>query len=97
MSVRQSVSLVELFRAAPAKSALLAIGPIGLALGQLLNSYVNDFSPLVAVGFAAVMVAFATVATSHHATEVRLRQLEADLETGTERDAHADASASAPK
>lgn len=81
MSVRQSPSLVELFLATPAKSSLLALGPLALALGQLGNSYVNGISPTVSIGFAAVMVAFAVVATRHHAAEHRLRRLEGDLES----------------
>ncbi|WP_049927643.1 hypothetical protein [Halopiger goleimassiliensis] len=81
MSVRSSPSLVELFRAAPAKSFLLAVGPLALALGQLANSLVNGLSPLIAVGFAGVMIAFAVVATRHHAAEYRLRRLESSLES----------------
>ncbi|RQG91297.1 hypothetical protein EA462_04735 [Natrarchaeobius halalkaliphilus] len=81
MSVRQSFSFVELFLTAPAKSALLGFGPIALALGQLLNSYLNGVSPAVAICFAAVMIGFAVIATGHHAAEVRLQSLEADLES----------------
>ena len=81
MSVRHSLSLVELFRATPVKSSLLAFGPLALALGQLGNSYVNGVSPVVAIGFAVVMVGFAVVATRHHAAEHRLQRLEGDLES----------------
>ncbi|AXR76880.1 hypothetical protein [Natrarchaeobaculum sulfurireducens] len=81
MPVRRLRSLAELFRVAPAKSFLLAVGPPALAAGQLLNSYVNGLSPAVATGFAVAMVAFAIVATSHHAAEVRLQQLEGDPES----------------
>ena len=80
MSVRSSLSIVELFLAAPTKSALLSLGPLALALGQLGNSYVNGVSPAVSIGFAVVMVAFAVVATRHHAAEHRLQRLESDLE-----------------
>ena len=80
MSGRNSLSLVELFYAAPVKSALLSIGPIALAVGQVLNGYLNGVSPVVSITFAVVMVAFAVVATRHHAAEHRLRRLEADLE-----------------
>ncbi len=77
MSTRRSPPLVDLFRAAPAKSSLLTVAPLALALGQLWNSYVNGVSPAVSVGFAVVMVAFSVVATGHHAAEYRLRRLEA--------------------
>lgn len=79
MSARRSLPLVELFRTAPAKSFLLTLGPLVLALGQLGNAALTDFSPVLAVGFAAVMVAFAVVATRHHAAEVRLERLEGSL------------------
>ncbi|AGB30848.1 hypothetical protein Natpe_0934 [Natrinema pellirubrum DSM 15624] len=78
MSTRRSPSLVDLFRAAPAKSSLLTIAPLALALGQLWNGYVNGVSPIVSVGFAVVMVAFSVVAMGHHAAEHRLRRLEAE-------------------
>ncbi|WP_306052429.1 hypothetical protein [Natronococcus wangiae] len=80
MAVRRPGVFVELFRAAPAKSTLLAVGPLALAAGQLANGYVNDVSPVVSISFAVTMVAFATVATDHHAAEHRRRRLEADLE-----------------
>ncbi|ELY40407.1 hypothetical protein [Natronorubrum tibetense] len=78
MSVSRPLSFVELFRATPATSALLALGPLGLAVGQLANGYVNGVSPAVSVGFAAVMVAFAVVAMRHHAAEYRLWRLESE-------------------
>ncbi|MFC6717321.1 hypothetical protein ACFQGT_05480 [Natrialbaceae archaeon GCM10025810] len=80
MSVTRDHPLVTLFRTAPAKTSLLTLGPLALAVGQLCNGYVNGVSPVVSVGFAAVMVAFAVVATGHHAAEHRLRSLE--LECG---------------
>ena len=78
MSPRPSVTIPELFRAAPAKSALLTVGPPTLAAGQLMNSYLNGFSPALAIGFAVVMVAFAVVATGHHAAEYRRDRLESE-------------------
>ncbi|TMT87350.1 hypothetical protein E2L06_12450 [Haloterrigena sp. H1] len=78
MSGRHSLSFVELFRATPAKSSLLTLAPLVLALGQLGNSYVNGVSPAVSIGFAAVMLVFSAVAMSHHAAEHRIRRLESD-------------------
>lgn len=80
MAVRETTSFIELFRAAPAKSSLLAFGPLALAAGQLANSYVNGIPLLVSLVFALVMIAFAVVATDHHAAEHRRRRLEADIE-----------------
>lgn len=84
MSVRYSLSLVELFRATPAKTSLLAFGPLVLALGQLGNGYANSISPAVSIGFAVVMVAFAVIATRHHAAEHRLRRLEGEVDADLE-------------
>ncbi|MFC6767591.1 hypothetical protein [Natrinema soli] len=78
MSGRHSLSFVELFRATPAKSALLTLAPLALALGQLWNSYVNGVSPAVSITFAVVMVGFSVVAMGHHAAEHRIRRLEAE-------------------
>ncbi|AFO57240.1 MULTISPECIES: hypothetical protein [Natrinema] len=83
MSVRHSLSLVELFRATPVKSALLSLAPVTLALGQLCNSYVNGVSPAVSIAFAVVMIGFAVVAMGHHAAEHRVHRLE--TEYGPER------------
>lgn len=76
MTPRRLASFVALFRVAPVKSSLLSVGPLALAAGQLANSYLNGLSPAVAIAFAVAMVAFAVVATGHHAAEQRLRQLE---------------------
>lgn len=78
MSGRHSLSLVELFRTAPAKSSLLTLAPLALALGQLYNSYINGVSPAVAITFAVVMIAFSVVAMGHHAAEHRVRRLESE-------------------
>lgn len=80
MATRRRPSVRELFRTDPVRSTLLAAGPIALALGQLVNGYVNGLSPIVTLAFALVMVAFAAVATDHHAAQYRRRRLEADLE-----------------
>lgn len=79
MPDRRFLSLVELFRTAPVKSFLLAVGPLVLAVGQLANAAFTDFSPVLAVGFATVMIAFAVAATRHHAAETRLERLEGTL------------------
>ncbi|WP_247002084.1 hypothetical protein [Halosolutus gelatinilyticus] len=76
MPPRRISSVVDLFRADPATSSLLGICPLVLAIGQLCNSYVNGVSPVVSIAFAVAMIAFAVVATGHHAAERRLRRLD---------------------
>lgn len=79
MSARRFDTLLETLRATPATSSMLTLGPLALAVGQLLNSYLNGFSPTVAVAFAVVMVAFSAVATGHHAAQYRVARLEREL------------------
>lgn len=78
MSGRHSLSLVELFRATPAKSGLLTLAPLTLALGQLGNSFVNGVSPAVSVIFAVIMIVFSIVAMGHHAAEHHVHRLEGE-------------------
>ena len=79
MSARRFDAVLEPLLATPVTSAVLILGPLALAVGQLLNSYLNGFSPTVAVAFAVAMVAFSAIATGHHAAQYRLQRLEADL------------------
>lgn len=79
MLVRRLAALFALFRADPVICSLLLFGPLTLAVGQLLNSYVNGVSPIVSLAFAIVMVAFSIVATGHHAAERRRRRLESEF------------------
>jgi hypothetical protein len=80
MASRRRPSLRELFRTEPATSALLSVVPLVLAAGQLANGYLNDLPPTVTLSFALVMIAFAVVATDHHAARYRRRRLETDLQ-----------------
>lgn len=69
----------ELLRSAPLESALLSVGPLVVAVGQLLNSYFNGTSLSASVAFAVALFAFAVVATGHQAAIHRLRQLERNV------------------
>ncbi|ELY95375.1 MULTISPECIES: hypothetical protein [Natrialba] len=73
-------TVIELFRARPVSSSLLSVVPLVLAVGQLWNSYVNDVSPLIAVGFTLAMLGFTVVALGHHAAAYRLWRLESGVE-----------------
>lgn len=80
MSVSPSTPLTTLFRSAPARTALLSIVPVTLALAQLANSYLNGLSTAYAAGFAVAMVVFAAVATGHFAAQHRIDALESGLD-----------------
>ena len=72
-------AFAESFAAAPVETLLLSVGPLVLAAGQLLNGYVNGLPLRVTAPFAVALVAFAVVASRHHAAEHRLRRLEREL------------------
>ena len=57
---------LEVLAAEPVKSLVLSIGPLALAVGQVLNGYVNGLSPRVSLPFAVVLTGFAVIATRHH-------------------------------
>ncbi|ELZ02462.1 hypothetical protein [Natrialba asiatica] len=73
-------AVIELFRVRPISSSLLSVVPAVLAVGQLWNSYVNDVSPLIAIGFTLAMLGFAVVAMGHHVAAYRLWKLESSVE-----------------
>lgn len=79
MDIGRLPALIELFRTDPVTSSLLLFGPLILAAGQLLNSYVNGVSPIISLSFAATMVAFAVVAMGQHAAAHHLRSLESEF------------------
>ena len=79
MSPRRFDVVVEPLLATPVASAVLTLGPLALAVGQLLNSYLNGLSPTVAVAFAVVMISFSAVAAGHHAAQYRLDRVEREF------------------
>jgi len=62
-------------RAYPVRTFLFTFGPVAFALVQLANSYLNDASLVVTLGFAVVVVAFAVLATQYHLAQFRLSRV----------------------
>ncbi|XVH30818.1 hypothetical protein ACNS7O_10510 [Haloferacaceae archaeon DSL9] len=79
MAAENDVSISDLVRSDPVRSALLSFGPILLAGAQIANSYFNDLSFLASVPFAVAMVLIAVLLTQHHAAQYRRRRVERDL------------------
>jgi len=75
--VRQAIlTLLELFRARPAKGWLFTVVPTLLAIFQLGNSFVYDLSFTVSIPFAAVMIGVAILCTQYHVAELNRARLE---------------------
>lgn len=60
----------------PVQSSLLTLGPLMLIVGQVMNGYLNDVSPLTVVVFCAVLLAFTVLSLRHKAAAYRLEHLE---------------------
>ena len=98
MGGTDSTSISELYRADPVGTGLLVFGPVVVAVVQLANSVVNGLSLMVAVPFAAVLLAFAGLNAQHQAARHRTRELHArvDHETASGDHASVDPGAASP-
>lgn len=76
MVVNEDVTLFEMFRTVPVRTALVSFVPVTMAFAQLVNGFVTAFPVPYALAFAAVMIGYATLLTRHHAVRFRLRRLE---------------------
>ena len=63
----------------PVQSSLLTLGPLVLIVGQLLNGYLNDVSPLVVVVFCTVLLTFTILSLRHKAAVYRLQRLDREV------------------
>ena len=76
MAAIEGFTLVDMFRAAPLRSALFTMVPVGLALMQLANSVFNDLSFMISIPFALVIVAFACLLTQYSFARFQRQQRE---------------------
>lgn len=76
MSTSMNVTLAELFHTMPVRSALHTIGPLVIAVAQLVNSYVHELSLLYPALFGLVMIAFSVMITRYNMVELRTTTLE---------------------
>lgn len=79
MAGKHTITLLDMFRTVPVRSALFTLLPTILALGQLGNSIFNDVSMIVSVVFALVIVGYAGVLTQHSFAQFRRRKIEGEL------------------
>ena len=78
MTSNDVLLLREMIRAEPVQSGLFILGPIVVALAQLLNSYVNGLSLAVSIPFALVLLAFSILLVRYQLARFRLGRLEGD-------------------
>lgn len=74
---------LQLIRERPLPWLLVGLAPLVLAAGQVVLAL--TYGQVSAVGFAAVLVVFAVVATRHHLAATRVERLEQVLTEGTDR------------
>lgn len=76
MAAIERLTLTDMFRTAPLRSALVTMVPLALALIQLANSVFNDLSFVVSIPFALVIVGFACLLTQYSLARFRRQQRE---------------------
>lgn len=76
MAVQDDVTLLGSLRRDPVRMGLCAVGPLVLAVFQLVNSAVTGMPYAVSVSFAVLMVTSATLFTRHNLARRRVHALE---------------------
>lgn len=76
MAAIERLTLAEMFRAAPLRTALVTLVPLGIALMQLANSAFNGLPFAVSVPFALVIVGFACLLTQYSLARFQRQQRE---------------------
>lgn len=76
MERKADVTLRASFRRSPVQMGFFAVGPLVLAVAQLLNSLVTGLPLYVSVPFALLMLAYAVLYTRYHLAHLRLRSLD---------------------
>lgn len=79
MAVTDNVSFWEMYSELPVRTTLASVGPVVLALAQLLNGYVHGVPVTHTGAFAVVMVIAAVLVTQYHLVEFRRSKLQRDL------------------
>lgn len=74
-----NLTVLDMFREAPVRSAMLTTVPLCIALAQLANSAVNDLSFVVSVPFAVVLVGYTSLLTQYGFVRFRRRKMEQGL------------------
>lgn len=79
MATKDDVTVSDMFRSAPVRSAMVSVLPLLLVLGQFANSYFNGLSIFASTAFALTVTLFAVLLTQHQLAEFRLRHVEREL------------------
>lgn len=79
MAVTDDVSFWEMYRELPVRTTLASVGPVVLALAQLLNGYVHGVSVTKTGVFALVMIAAAVLVTKYHLVTFHRSKLQREI------------------
>lgn len=82
MPITEEVTFASAFRESPVRMAVFTLGPVVLAVAQLLNSVFAELALWASICFAATMVSYAVLYSRYHLAELRLRTLESDAVPG---------------
>lgn len=80
MCRKDELTITDLVQLAPARTMLFTALPLALASSQFLNWLYTDLPLWTAAAFAAVMIVSAIALTGHTRAEVRLAELERELD-----------------
>lgn len=76
MEENDAVTLRSSFRQSPARMGMFVVGPLLLAVAQLVNAAITGLPLWAAGAFALVMVAYAAMFARLHVCQLRLAALE---------------------
>lgn len=77
MGENEWITIRRSFRSAPTRMALFVVGPLLLAIAQLVNAAVTGLPLWAAGAFATAMVTYAVLFARLHASQLKLERLEA--------------------
>lgn len=75
MSTRDRPSLLRMFQARPARTALFTIGPLAIGFAQLVNASVHGTGIWLMAAVTVVMALFSVLVTRYHLTVFHRRRL----------------------
>lgn len=64
-----------MFRAFPVRTSVFTVGPLAIALAQIVNASVHGTGFLAVAAVGIVMAAFSVMVTRYHLTSFRRRRL----------------------
>ena len=83
MGVKDEVTFRASFRLSPVQMGLFVLGPIALAVAQVMNSFVTGFPLYASAGFTVLMIVYAVWYTQYNLARLRLQHVEREVYSTT--------------